>query len=134
MANSKEVILADGVRERLTDLERKIQFLKSELPILEVHRKVLLSLLDSTTLLQVASDNGQAEQIHGPTQAVLSFVKAFPGVTTGRIAHELENRIKSESPNRKQIIYTVLSQLRQQGRLQANEDGRHYIVEVQQDE
>ena len=134
MTDSKEVIFAEGVRHRLNELDGAIHDLKSEIPILELERRVLLVLLDDATVVSIASDNGQAEQLQGPSEAVLSFVEAFPGATTGRIAHELKDRIKSDSPNRRQIIYTVLSQLRGKGRLTADGDGRHYIVKVKQDE
>ena len=127
MTDSKEVILAEGVRERLNELGRDIQNLKDEIPILELERRVLLGLLDHAKVVTIASNNGQDEQLQGPTKAVLNFVANHPGAVTNRIAHELQDRIKSDSPNRKQIIYTVLSQLRQAGKVYRDKDSRHFI-------
>lgn len=134
MTDSKEVILAEGVREDLDEIDREIQVIKNRLPFLEVQRRVLLRLLDSARVVAIASDNSHTEQLQGPTGAVLAFVARHPGVTTGRIAHELENRIESESSNRKQVIYTIISQLRRADRLRVDEDGRHYIYDDDDDD
>lgn len=127
MADNTEIILAEGIRDNLIKVEKDIRNLKDKLPILNEQRRVLLSILDSAIEATISSDNDN-RQLQAPTNAIINFVTKYPGATTAKIANDLKDLIDSQSPNKKQIIYTVLSQLRKSGKIRMDDDKRHHIA------
>lgn len=133
MDETRKVIPEERLKERLFGIDQNLKDLRSdldriqkEISTLESHRALIATLLKDA--VPASGKNGQ-DKPKSTTDVLINHIRLNPGQTTRKIVDCLENDIQSKSSDKRQMLYTMVSNLRRRGMVRKDGDGGHFVIE-----
>ena len=128
MPEPKQIIYADNVRKRLLDIQSEIKTMEERLPRLKSEHELLSGLLQTAVVIDFDDDTVPNAEALGPSDAVKQLLSKSPGLKTSEIVEILEDRIQTQSDQKRQLLYTIISHLRNRNHIFRDDEGRHFLI------